>query len=166
MADDDANPQLESLLGGLRMGIAGLGEVTGKSANLLSEALARVTATLDGSLTDNSTFLINALDRSSSTLANGAKDIGVQVATLTTALSQASIDLGKASDQSAKAARKLNNFTFILAIGTLLLFIAACFQAFETKRQVDLASRQVQLAEKQLQQSSMPPNESLPAPKR
>ena len=59
----------------------------------------------------------------------------------TNAFTQASLDLKDASSQSSKVASRLNTFTFVLAFATVLMTAAVCWQAWETKRQADVAER-------------------------
>jgi chromosome segregation ATPase len=131
--------------------LAGTAESIGRSANSIKDALDHATDAAKASLENSSQSLIAALKANTEKISDSAKDIENKVATLSNALSRASTDIQNAGNQSAQAARKLNKLTLLLGIGTLLLFAVACVQAWETKRQVDLADRQFQRAEKQMQ---------------
>ena len=124
------------------------GSTIGRSANALKEVIEHSTSAVKGTLENSSNFLIAALKVSTETGTKNAENIEREISSLTEALAKASTDVQNASAQSADTARTLNRFTSFLAIGTLLLFFAACWQALESHRQADLIDRQLQIMER------------------
>lgn len=127
--------------------LAGTAESIGKSANAIREALTHAEQTGKATVENSSEWLINAIKGETETTANSAKQIGTEIAQLTSAMSATGRDLREAGNQSSRAASKLNNFTLLLGLGTFLLFIAACWQAWEAHRQADLLQGQLPSAQ-------------------
>jgi hypothetical protein len=119
--------------------------------NLLSTrvagSLAKTTENLGSGLGQSAASLIGAIQSSTKTSATSAKEIEVQITSLTTAISQASTDLKNAGAQSARLALRLNWLTGIIMVAALISAGATFFAARETKRQADLVQQQLQRAE-------------------
>jgi hypothetical protein len=128
------------------LGQRGTAETIGKSANSLKDALDHSTDTVKTTLENSSKWLINALKVNTDVTAESAKEIDARIGTLTIALTQASKDLQDAGQKSADASRHLYTFTLVLAIATVLLFAAGCWQAWESHRQANLLERQLNQA--------------------
>lgn len=138
--------------------LAQTSESIGKSANTIKEALVHAESIGKATIKNSSNYLINAIKVETESAANNAKQIETEIAKLTSALHSVAGDLRDAGAQNSKAASRLSNFTLLLGIGTSLLFLAACWQAWEAHRQVGVISRQLQFAERQAAAASSPPS--------
>jgi hypothetical protein len=125
--------------------LAGTSGAIGRSANSIKETLDHSTSTAKATLENSSKFFIDAIRVNTEKMSENGKRIEGQLDALTVALSQASGDIQSAGIQSAETAKTLNRFTSILAIGTMLLVFAACWQAFESHRQVNLINQQLEI---------------------
>lgn len=129
--------------------LAGTAESIGKSANQITGVLTHAEEIGKATIENSSEWLINAIKVETDTTATSAKQIGTEIAQLTTAISAVGRDLREAGTQSSKVASKLNNFTLLLGLGTFLLFVAACWQAWEAHREANLLEEQLRSAQRQ-----------------
>ena|ERR1039458_8601072 len=90
--------------------------------------------------------IYNGLTNTASATAKSSKLIQESIGGLTKALERSSADTQAATTQSAVLARRLNTFTLVLAVATVLMVLASGFQAWETKRQADAATLQMRPA--------------------
>lgn len=98
---------------------------------------AELTTLIHNAVTENAAATrvsTTELGKSGTSIVGGIKE-------LTNAFTQASLDLKEASSQSSKVASRLNTFTFVLAVATVITTAAVCWQAWESKRQADVAER-------------------------
>lgn len=115
------------------------------SANLIKGALDHATSTAKASIENSSEFLIAALKVNTETGARNAQEIKDQISGLTVNLAEASGKLQSAGNQSSRLGRNLNWLTAALVVAAILTAGASTFQAYETKRQADLADKQLHL---------------------
>ncbi len=130
------------------------------SANRIKDAVEHAEQTGKGTIENSSEWLINAIAVETKSGVESAKEITSQISLLTSALSAATRELKEAGNQSSRAASKLNSFTATLAVGTLLLCGAGCWQAWETHRQVDLSREQFQFSQQQAVLKNQPSSDN------
>lgn len=140
--------------------LAGTAASIGKSANAVKDALTHVADIGKATIENSSQWLVEAIRVDTETTSKSARDIEAQITNLTAALLQASTDLKETGEKSSSAASKLNRFTLVLAAATILMAGAAAFQAYETKRQVDLNERQLQFEQQQHAAPATPANKA------
>ena len=88
-------------------------------------------------------MVFNGSAQTASATAESSKIIQDSIDTLTKAIERSSADTQAATVQSAILARRLNMFTLVLAIATVMMVVATGCQAWETKRQADAAAMTV-----------------------
>lgn len=133
---DPINDLLKQLEGASSGSVKGQDQIT----SLQSKLSASLASLISTAVTGNAA----ATRGSAETTAKSAKAIVEGLEQFTKTFAQATQELKIASGQTATAARRLNAFTLVLAVGTLMMFGSGCWQAWEAKRQADLAERALQ----------------------
>ena len=106
-----------------------------------AELSARLAILISESVAKNADALKTSGAIIQETTAKSAKLILEGIDRFTSSFNQASEDLRSASAQTSVAAKRLNAFTCVLALATVVMAGAVGWQAWELKRQTDLAER-------------------------
>ena len=122
--------------------LAATAETVGKSANTIKETLDHSTSLAKAVAENAADFLISSIRVSIETGTKNAEAIKAQIEGLGANIALAGADLRNASTQSSRLSARLNWLTAVLAGCGLLTAGATGFQAYETKRQVDLVAKQ------------------------
>ena len=126
--------QLDGASGGSVAGQDGINRIQ-------AELSARLAVLISEAVVKNADAMKSSGSMVQETTAKSGKLILEGIDRFTSSFNQASEDLRAASSQTAVAARRLNAFTCVLAAATVVMAGAVGWQAWELKRQTDIAER-------------------------